>query len=213
MVEKKALDWGHKWKNLTCLFQYFFDYMIAIGWVAVVMKQFAANMMIISSLPQLFLVVLISCLCYLCLFVGSHALFFFVFYVASFSGSSIFDWPYGILERLLWFQNLWSPYFIYCLLWYFMKSYILLLYCFLYLLTFIWIIFKRVHCLVYINVNELGYYCWTDILFLFGMFHITNMEDIPFFNGKSAYRSYMNQAVYCTMIIDYFLFWLYLLRI
>lgn len=101
MVEKKALDWGHKWKNLTCLFQYFFDYMIAIGWVAVVMKQFAANMMIISSLPQLFLVVLISCLCYLCLFVGSHALFFFVFYVASFSGSSIFDWPYGILERLL----------------------------------------------------------------------------------------------------------------
>jgi hypothetical protein len=30
------------------------------------------------------------------------------------------------------------------------------------------------------------------------------MEDIPFFNGKSAYRSYMNQAVYCTMIIDYF---------
>jgi hypothetical protein len=113
----------------------------------------------------------------------------------------------------LWFQNLWSPYFIYCLLWYFMKSYILLLYCFLYLLTFIWIIFKRVHCLVYINVNELGYYCWTDILFLFGMYHITNMEDIPFFNGKSAYRSYMNQAVYCTMIIDYFLFWLYLLRI
>lgn len=87
-----------------------------------------------------------------------------------------------------------------------MKNYILLLYYFPYLLNCIFIIFRRVHCLVYTNVNDLRYYCWTDILFLFGMYHITNMEDIPFFKGKIPYRSYMNEAIYCTMVIYYFYF-------